>query len=145
MFMLKFVRPLVFSLAITVTSLRLPVALAGSELVTLDTRPGVSQKVMVLEPDGKPNGVVVLYAGGIGTLQLGSFFGRPFIGDKNYSDYFLVRVRNKIVESGLIVALPDVPSDRQRLTYAVRVSQEHTKDILAVVSYLKGRYALKWN
>jgi hypothetical protein len=117
-------------------------AQAASELATLEPRPGVKLKIMVLEPDTKPKGVLVLYAGGVGTLSLGSTFGKPYIGDQSYAQNFLVRVRDSFVDSGFVVALPDVPSDRQKLDYVYRLGDEQTQDIQAVVSHFRDRYGV---
>lgn len=114
-------------------------AFAGSELVDVETRPGVSVKVLLVEPEAKPKGVLVLYAGGAGTLELGSTFGRPTIG-RSYANNFLVRVREKFVEQGYVAALPDVPSDRKKLDFIYRLGDDQVADAKATVAYLKKRY-----
>lgn len=117
-------------------------AFAGSELVNVEVRPGVSMKIMVLEPNLKPKGVLLLYAGGVGTLDLGSFFGSPTIGNNSYASNFLVRVRDKFVDQGYVAALPDVPSDQSRLDYKYRLSNDQVIDAKATVAYLKNRFGL---
>ena len=112
---------------------------AGSELITLEPRPNVKLKVLMIEPE-KPSAVLVLYAGGIGTLDLDSTFGIPSIGKSKQN--FLVRVREKFVESGFVVALPDVVSDREGYSGVHRMSEDHSKEIHNIVSYLKKRYPL---
>ena len=117
-------------------------AMAGNELANIEVRPGVSMKMMILEPDSKPKGVLLLYAGGVGTLELGSFFGRPTIGNNSYASNFLVRVRDKFVDQGYVAALPDVPSDRKKLDYIYRLGDDQVTDAKATVAYLKNRYGL---
>lgn len=117
-----------------------PRAMAGSEIATIEVRPGVSMKMIILEPESKPKGVLVLYAGGVGTLELGSIFGRPVIGNKSYATNFLVRVREKFVDSGYVAVLPDVPSDKAKLDYLYRLGDNQILDVKAVVAFLKGRY-----
>lgn len=117
-------------------------AFAGNELVNVEVRPGVSMKTMILEPDSKPKGVFLLYAGGVGTLELGSFFGKPTIGNNSYASNFLVRVRDKFVDQGYVVALPDVPSDRKKLDFIYRLGDDQITDAKATVAYLKNRYGL---
>ena len=117
-------------------------AFAGNELVSIEVRPNVSMKIMVLEPESKPQGIFLLYAGGVGTLDLGSFLGNPTIGNHSYANNFLVRVRDKFVDQGFIAALPDVPSDRQKLDYKYRLSDDQVLDTKATVAYLKSRYGL---
>jgi len=114
-------------------------AFAGQEIITLKPRPDVDLKVLVVEPE-KPSAVLLLYAGGIGTLDLSSTFGIINIG--KYTQNFLVRVREKFVKKGFVVALPDVASDLKGYDAQHRTSEAHSKEIQDVVSYLKGRYSL---
>lgn len=129
-------------IAIFLLGLSVSHAQAASELTTLEPRPGVKLKLMVLEPDTKPKGVLVLYAGGVGTLSLGSMFGKPYVGDQSYAQNFLVRVRNSFVDAGFVVVLPDVPSDRQKLDYVYRLGEDQTKDAQGVVSHVRDRYGV---
>lgn len=126
------------SIALTLASVA-PV-MASNELAKVEVRPGVSMKVMILEPDTKPKGVFVLYAGGQGTLELGSFFGKPTIGNTSYANNFLVRVREKFVDHGYVAALLDVPSDRMKLDYRYRLGDEQVIDAKSIVAYLSKRY-----
>lgn len=128
------------STAIVLALLFTPQVIAGSELATLDVRPGVTMKMMILEPNSNPKGVLVLYAGGVGTLELGSFFGNPTIGNKSYATNFLVRVREKFVDSGYVAILPDVPSDRAKMDYIYRLGNDQIIDARATISFLKKRY-----
>ncbi len=117
-------------------------ASAGSELVSVDVRPGVTMKMMVLAPASSPKGVIVLYAGGEGTLDLGSFFGKPVIGNASYAQNFLVRVRDKFVDNGYVAVLPDVPSDRKKLDYKYRLSNDQISDAKSTLAFLRSRYQL---
>jgi hypothetical protein len=112
---------------------------AGQELITIQPRPNVELKVLVIEPK-KPSAVLVLYAGGAGTLDLSSSLGIINIG--KYNENFLVRVRDKFVESGFIVALPDVASDIKDYRAEHRISEAHSKEIYDLVAQLKNRYSL---
>lgn len=132
-------RHVLAAMAMVVASSFFTPAFAGSELVNIETRPGVSVKMMLVEPDVKPKGVLVLYAGGAGTLELGSIFGRPTIG-RSYANNFLVRVRDKFVDQGYVAALPDVPSDRKKLDFIYRLSDDQVADTKATIAYLKKRY-----
>jgi dienelactone hydrolase len=115
---------------------------AGSELITFHPRPNVKLKVLVIEPE-KPDTVLVLYAGGLGKLDLSSTFGIITIGNKWYKDDFMVRVREKFVERGFAVALPDSPSDHpDGIGARQRTSEVHSREIQDFVSYLKKRYNL---
>lgn len=107
---------------------------AGSErVVDIPTRPGVTQRMVVLAPD-KPKAAVVLFAGGHGGLQItptGSFKW----GARN----FLVRTEELFASNGLMVAVIDAPSDRQDPPYlgGFRQKPEHVADIRAVIAWLK--------
>lgn len=74
--------------------------------VDIPTRPGVTQRFLVLQaPD--PKATVVLFPGGHGGLQLFSN-GSMKWGENN----FLVRTRRMFFDQGLTVVVIDAPSDR---------------------------------
>ncbi len=113
------------------------VSVNGAELVTLNTRPGVEQKFILIRPT-RPVASVVLFAGGKGTLNLSSFNGSPVInwGKKN----FLVRTRRMFAQHGFLVAVVDAPSDRKSkrgMLGGFRDSMDHVEDIDHVISYLR--------
>ena len=113
---------------------------AGSKLVELEVRPNVTMKMMVIEPDTTAKGVLVLYAGGRGTIELSSLFGIP--GINKYKANFLVRTRKQFANAGYVVVLPDVPSDLSSLRYGYRLSDAQVADATAIVSRLKSEYQL---
>ncbi len=113
---------------------------ADSKLVKLEVRPGVIMKTMVIEPDMQPKGVLVLYAGGRGTIELSSFFGTPSIN--KYKENFLVRTREQFSKGGYIVALPDIPSDQDRLRYSYRLGNDQVADASAIVEHFRSTYQL---
>lgn len=122
--------------ALVLLPLSLPVR--ADELVTLEPRPGVQLQVLVATPDAEPKGVLVIYAGGVGTLALGSRLGQPFIG--KYQQVFLVRNRERFVQAGYAVLLPDVPSDRDRLNYLYRLGPLQVDDAVAVLDFARQRF-----
>jgi hypothetical protein len=81
------------------------------KVVDIPTRPGVTQRMLVLSPP-EAKAAVILIAGGHGGLQIfpnGSF---------NWgAGNFLVRTRQAFAEQGLMVAVIDAPSDRQSPPY----------------------------
>lgn len=112
----------------------------AEQLVTLDTRPGVQEKYILIEPE-KPVASVILFAGGKGALGLSSFFGSPSIGwGKNN---FLVRSRDLFAKAGLMVAVVDAPSDRQSkkgmYVGGYRTSAEQLTDMDKVIADLRKR------
>ena len=104
-------------------------------VVDIPTRPGVSQRMVVLTPPA-PKAAVVLFAGGHGGLRIypnGSF---------NYGDgNFLVRSRQLFADQGLLVVVVDTPSDRQSYPYlsGFRHTPEHAADIKAVIAWLRAQ------
>lgn len=103
------------------------------EVVDIPTRPGVSQRMLVLSPQN-PKAAVILLAGGHGGLQIfpnGSFKW----GEGN----FLVRTRQLFADQGLYVAVIDAPSDRQSSPYlsGFRQRPEHVADIKAVIAWVR--------
>ena len=102
----------------------------------LPTRPGVTQRLLLLSPP-EPRAVVLLFPGGHGGLQLDLDGGMRW-GEGN----FLVRSRQRFAERGLAVAVLDAPSDRQRAPFLAgfRQTAEHTADVAAVIAWLRQRY-----
>ena len=108
-----------------------------SELVKLETRPGVTQKFVLLQPKN-PVASVILFSGGWGKIETSSSFGKPYIGKaKN----FLVRTREMFVDHGFTVAVIDVPSDlKGKGMFDVwRLDDRHVHDIKGVTEYLKQK------
>jgi hypothetical protein len=103
----------------------------AARVVDIPTRPGVTQRMVVIESD-KPKAAVVLFAGGHGGLQISSA-GNFKWGDGN----FVVRSRRLFASNGLLVAVVDAPSDRQNAPYlsGFRQTPEHVADIKAVIAW----------
>jgi hypothetical protein len=104
-------------------------------VVDIPTRPRVTQRMVVLSPK-KPKAAAILLAGGHGGLQI-SANGSIGWGRGN----FLVRSRKLFVEQGLIVAIVDAPSDRQKAPYlsGFRGTREHVNDLKAVIAWLRKK------
>ena len=105
----------------------------AQRVVDIPTRPGVSQRMVVLSPQ-HPKAAVILFPGGPGGLQIfpnGSFKW----GEGN----FVVRTRQLFADHGLLVALVDAPSDRQSPPYlgGFRQRPEHVADIKAVIAWVR--------
>ncbi len=120
------------SLAMLALALLISPALA-QRVVDIPTRPGVTQRMIIISP-ANPKAAVVLFSGGHGGLQIfpnGSF--------KSSEGNFLVRTRQLFADQGLLVALVDAPSDRQSPPYlgGFRQKPEHAADIKAVIAWLR--------
>ncbi len=110
------------------------ISASSESLVKVESRPGVTQKFILIKPD-KPIAAVILFAGGRGKLRLSSFGGKPEMqwGHKN----FLVRTRKLFADHGFMLAVVDAPSDTKKMKSYWRMSQEHAEDILSVIRTLK--------
>jgi pimeloyl-ACP methyl ester carboxylesterase len=106
---------------------------ASTQTLDIPTRPGVTQRVLVITPD-QAKAVLVLFTGGNGVLRL-SPSGELGSGKGN----FLIRTRQQWVEQGFVVALVDAPSDRQSEPFlnGFRQTPEHAGDIKAVIASLR--------
>jgi len=119
--------------ALTIPILSQAAAQTIETVVDIPTRPGVTQRMILLMPRD-PKAAVVLFAGDDGGLEIlsnGSILRR----DQN----FLVRSRQLFAQQGLVVAVIDAPSDRQTPPFLrhFRRTPEHAADIKAVISWLR--------
>lgn len=108
-------------------------AQSPQRVVDIPTRPGVTQRLMVLAAED-PKATVILFAGGHGGLQIspsGSF--------KWGAGNFLVRSRQLFSEQGFLVVVVDAPSDRQAAPFlgGFRQKAEHAADIRAVIAWAR--------
>jgi acetyl esterase/lipase len=103
------------------------------KVVDIPTRPGVTQRLLVVSPPA-PKAAVVLYAGGHGGLQIFSG-GTMKWGEGN----FLVRTRQMFARQGFLVAVVDAPSDQQSPPFLQgrRQRPEHVADTKAVIAWLR--------
>jgi hypothetical protein len=108
-------------------------AQTDSKVVDIPTRPGVTQRMLVLTPLA-PKAAVVLLAGGHGGLQIQAD-GTLKWGAGN----FLVRSRQLFAEQGMTVVVADAPSDRQSPPHLdfFRQTGKHVADLKAVIVWLR--------
>jgi pimeloyl-ACP methyl ester carboxylesterase len=128
-------------LSAMIASLLLPCLAQADTLswvVDIPTRPGVTQRLLVLTPD-EPKAAVVLMTGGHGGLQL-TPAGAITWGGGN----FLIRSRQLFVDQGLMVIVVDAPSDHQSSPYLQNFRQkpEHAADLKAVMAWVRGTHRL---
>lgn len=112
--------------------------LIAGELVTIESRPGVTTTVFV-DAVREPSAVLLLVEGGTLQENLGTFFGKPTFGNP-YG--FLTRSRSELAKRGFAIALIDRPSDMPEVRHQHRVAAEHATDLKAVADFLRGRYKL---
>ena len=114
-------------------------ACAGAqEIVTLPTRPGVTQSFFIAGMgERKPAAVALLYVGGPGVINLRVEGGQPKFGDRN----FLPRSRREFIRNGIVPVVLDAPSDHAaEMSDNFRMSAAHVTDAQAVIVELAKRY-----
>lgn len=118
--------------AIVVLSLA-ATAQTTEKVIDIPTRPGVTQRMLVVAPP-EPKAAAVLLAGGDGGLQI-----FPNGSMKWGNGNFLVRARQLFADQGLMVAVVDAPSDRQSPPYlrGFRQTSQHAADLGAVIAWLR--------
>lgn len=103
-------------------------------VVTVPSRAGVTQGFYLIEPEGAPHAIVVMFVGGEGETALNDK------GPTKLTGNFLMRVRGVFSRADLILAFPDAPSDQKgRGLGDFRISERHGEDIAAMVKALKAR------
>jgi hypothetical protein len=111
--------------------------LAAEELVTLHTRPDVTQTyLLTYEPGRAYQAVAVLLPGGGGHIGL----KQDANGISVRSNNFLVRTRAQFAAAGVAAAVMETPSDMTQLSDRMRMGREHLADIAGVVRDLKRRF-----
>jgi len=110
--------------------------LGAEDVIKLEPRDGIKQRFILVEPESKIKGIVILFAGGSGKLLLGK--------DKSKwkKNNFLVRTRELFANKGYVVAVIDSPSKRKNgMKNGFRTSDEHIIDMEAVIKYLQSKYS----
>ena len=114
----------------------LPGSLASAapreSVASVASRPGVTQGYYLIEPEGPPRAIALLFVGGEGVVGIEQ--GRlPKI-----TNNFLMRARLQLAAKGLLLAYPDTPSDHRQGLGSFRIAVEHAEDIAAVVKAMKA-------
>ena len=112
----------------------------GQEIVTLATRPGVTQPFFIASMgDVQPRAVALLFIGGGGNIRLRMEDGQPKFGALN----FLPRSRGEFIRNGILPVIMDNPSDQQShegMSDAFRGSAQHAEDVRAVLAEMRQRH-----
>jgi predicted alpha/beta-hydrolase family hydrolase len=117
----------------------LAASVQAQEIVTLSSRPQVTQSYFLARVPPNSQAVAVLFPGSGGLFKLRFENSQIKFGGEN----FLVRSRVEFVSRGVIVAIVDAPSDQQRgwgMTDEFRFSEQHFADMSAVVADLNKRF-----
>ncbi len=101
--------------------------------VDIPTRPGVTQRFLIITPE-KSRAAVILFAGGDGGVTLEADGRIPKLAGN-----FLVRSRQLFADQGLTTVVIDAPSDKQSPPYlsGSRQTPEHVADVKAVIAWLR--------
>ena len=118
-------------------ALLFPLLAHGQEMVTIPTRPGITQSFFIAGMGGtKPQAVALVYSGGFGTIKLHMQGDKPKFQQGN----FLVRTRRDFIRNGIQPVLVDVPSDEPTgVPDRYRRSDEQVADTRAVLAEVRKR------
>ena len=111
----------------------------AQEIVTLSTRPGVTQSFFIANLPQNPQAIAILFPGSGGLIRLRQEDGQIKFGQNN----FLVRSRGEFVKRGVVAAILDAPSDYQTgwgMGDEFRLGEDHFTDVSAVVADLGKRF-----
>ncbi len=110
----------------------------AQQVIDIPTRPGVTQRLLVLTP-ANAKATLIMLPGGHGGLQIFPNGGMKW-GEGN----FLVRTRQLFADQGFNVVVVDAPSDRQSPPFlaGLRQKPEHADDIKAVIAWARETYKL---
>jgi len=104
------------------------------QIRAIPTRPDVTESFVLIHPSRPPVASVILFMGGRGALGL----QRGPLTARNTN--FLVRMRQRFADKGLLVAVVDVPSDRtSQALVGFRTSAEHAADVRALIATLHAQ------
>ena len=109
----------------------------ADELISIKTRPDVTQSMLLWEPHPpRPEIVIVLFPGGSGNVGLGLKDGRA----EAERPYLFSRQRELLAQPQFAVAVVDTPSDRKGMSEEFRQSASHVTDMEHTVADLRRRF-----
>jgi len=101
-------------------------------VITVPTRPGVRQRILIVEAEGESRGTLMLFPGGDGA---GHF--RETASGFRLGNNFLVRSSHLFAQEGYAAAIVDAPSDQASgMSDGFRTSPQHVEDTRAVIDAL---------
>ena len=107
-----------------------PCVVAATERVeAIPTRPGVTQGLYVVSPATTPWAIAVLYVGGQGSIGL-----KPG-GPTDQAGNFVLRIRDQLLDAGILLVYPDTPSDKTGGYNNFRSYPRHAEDGRAIVAW----------
>ena len=101
--------------------------------MTLDTRPGITMRVLLAMPNAAPKGTFIFFPGGSGQLVAESGQVREGFTGQQGTGLF--------AEQGFVAVLVDWPSDQARGgSDQFRASQAHTEDIKRLIEFVSQKW-----
>jgi len=118
---------------------------AADEVVTLNTRPDVTQSFLLVEPEGGVRGVLVMFPGHEGVVKFTKNANGEYEVDNEQGGLTAKpTARNLLRDKGFIVVVLAPPSDRSHgMDTDFRTSKAHAEDVRQVIDYLYERYNQK--
>jgi hypothetical protein len=122
-----------------------PAGAIREELISLDTRDGVKQTFLLIEPaDRKPVAVIMLYPGHDGLLKVRKVGTRYAVTSYNGGLTAHHKTHQVLAGAGVAVALVAPPSDQPLgMDTDFRESAAHAEDARRIIRFLNDRYRQK--
>ena len=109
----------------------------ADEIITLETRPGVTQSMQLWTPhEIKPKAIALLIPGGPGNIGLRHKEGRVEVERPHLFSTW----RDALLQGQFAVAVLDASSDQGDMTQEFRTSTAHMHDMQAVIGELQRRF-----
>lgn len=116
-------------------------AATTDQVITINTRPGVKQAVLVLEPTGLIKGVVLMFPGHEGVVRFTKTDDGYEVENEGGGFTAHKTTRETFREHGLVAAVMAPPTGREGgLDTYFRSSKDHTEDVVQVIAYLRQKY-----
>jgi hypothetical protein len=125
------------SLPLLFAGLLVGFAAVADEIITLKTRPEVTQSMLLWEPYSQtPDVVIVLFPGGPGNVALEIKDGRATAT----RPYVFSRQREILAQPQFAVVVIDAPSDQKDMGQEFRLSAKHLTDIEVAIREVRSRF-----
>lgn len=111
-------------------------AAAKDRLVVINSRDGVQQPFVLVEPTSQARAVLIMLPGGGGVLNTRGTGSEVKFNEAG----FLQRSRQQFADNGFVVAIADTPSDQKELWRGFRMTERHAQDIGAIIEDLRKHH-----
>lgn len=111
-------------------------ATAEDRLVMINSRDGVRQPYILVEPASQVRAALIMLPGGGGVLNTRGTGSEVKFNEAG----FLQRSRQQFADNGILVAIADTPSDQKELWRGFRMTERHAQDIGAIIDDLRKHH-----